>query len=75
MHKFTLQFSVMFLLLAVLMLFSVIYFNMPMILTGNKLVLFALLNALMIVGVGIFFVVFKERIFLYFENYRREKQI
>ena len=48
---------------------------MPMILSGNKIVLFALVNALIFVGVGIFFVVFKERIFLYFENYRREKQI
>lgn len=75
MHKFTLHFSVMFLLLAVVLLFSVLYFNMPMLLSGNKIVLFALVNALMFVGVGIFFVVFKERIFLYFENYRREKQI
>ena len=75
MNKFTMHFSVLFLLLAVGLLFSVLYFNMPMLLSGNKIVLFALVNALMFVGVGIFFVVFKERIFLYFENYRREKQI
>ncbi|MGM9994407.1 MAG: hypothetical protein ACI37R_06730 [Candidatus Avigastranaerophilus sp.] len=75
MHRFSLHFSVMFLLLAVLMLFGVLYFNMPMLLNGNKLVWFVLLNSLMFVGVGIFFVVFKDRIFLYFENYRREKQI
>ncbi len=75
MHRFSLHFSVMFLLLAVLMLFGVLYFNMPMLLSGNKLVWFVLLNSLMFVGVGIFFVVFKDRIFLYFENYRREKQI
>lgn len=75
MYRFTLRFSVMFLLLTIMMLFSVLYFNMPMLLSGNKIVLFVLLNSLMFVGVGIFFVIFKDRIFQYFENYRREKQI
>ena len=75
MHKFTLRFSVMFLLLTILMLLGVLFFNMPMLLNGNKVVLFVLLNSILFVGVGIFFVLFRERIFLYFENYRREKQI
>ncbi len=75
MRKFTAYFSVMFLLLAVLMLFSVLYFNMPLLLSGNKIVLFVLLNSIMLVGVGIFFILFRERIILYFENYGREKRI
>ena len=75
MHRFTLRISVMFLLLSVLMLLSVIFFNLPMLLSGNKISLFVLLNSLLFVGVGVFFVMFKDRIFLYFENYRREKQL
>lgn len=75
MHKFATYFSVIFLLLTLTMLFSVVYFNMPLLLDGNKLVLFVLLNMAMLVGVGVFFMLFKERIFLYLQNYRREKQI
>ncbi len=75
MHKFATCFSVIFLLLSIIMLFSVLYFNMPFILNGNRIVLFIFLNSIMLVGVGIFFMMFKERIILYFENYRREKQI
>lgn len=75
MHKFATCFSVIFLLLSIIMLFSVLYFNMPMLLSGNRIVLFVFLNSVMLVGVGIFFMMFKERIILYLENYRREKQI
>ena len=75
MHKFASYFSVIFLLLALVMLFGILYFNMPLLLSGSKIVLFALINSLILVAVGIFFVVFKERIILYFENYTREKRI
>ncbi len=75
MHKFAACFSVIFILLALSMLFSVIYFNMPLLLSGNKIILFIFINTIMLVGVGVFFIIFKERIFLYLQNYRREKQI
>ncbi len=75
MHKFAAYFSIIFLLLSLLMLFGVLYFNMPMLLSGNRIVLFVFLNAIMLVGVAVFFMLFKDRIILYFENYRREKQI
>ncbi len=75
MHKFASCFSVIFLLLALVMLFGILYFNMPLLLMGNKIVLFAFINSLILVAVGIFFVAFKGRIILYFENYTREKRI
>ncbi len=75
MHKFATCFSVIFLLLSIMMLFSVLYFNMPLLLSGNRIILFVFLNSIMLVGVGLFFMMFKERIILYLENYRREKQI
>lgn len=75
MHKFAACFSVIFLLLSIIMLFSVLYFNLPLLLSGNRIVLFVFLNSIMLVGVGLFFTVFKERILLYLDNYRREKQI
>ena len=75
MQKFATCFSVIFLLLSVTMLFSVLYFNMPQLLSGNRITLFVFLNSVMLVGVAVFFTVFKNRILLYLENYRREKQI
>lgn len=57
------------------MLFSVLYFNMPQLLSGNRITLFVFLNSIMLVGVAVFFMTFKNRILLYLENYRREKQI
>lgn len=75
MHKFATYFSVIFLLLSVTMLFSVLYFNMPLLMSGNRITLFLFINSVMLVGVGLFFFMFKERIILYLKNYRREKQI
>ncbi len=75
MHKFATCFSVIFLLLSITMLSSVLYFNMPQLLSGNRITLFVFLNSIMLVGVAVFFTVFKSRILLYLENYRREKQI
>jgi hypothetical protein len=75
MHKFATYLSVIFLLLSLTMLFSVVYFNMPLLLSGNRIMLFVFLNSIMLVCVGIFFAIFKDRIVLYLENYRREKQI
>lgn len=75
MQKFATYFSVIFLLLSVFMLFSVLYFNMPQLLSGNRIVLFVFLNSIMLVCVGLFFISFKERIIQYLENYRREKAI
>ncbi len=75
MHKFAACFSVIFLLLTLTMLISVVYFNFPLLLNGNKIGLFACINSFILVCVGIFFIVFKDRIMLYVENYRREKQI
>lgn len=75
MHKFATCFSVIFLLLSVFMLFSVLYFNMPLLLSGNRIVLFVFINSLMLVCVGIFFMMFKDRIIQYIQNYRREKTI
>ena len=75
MHKFATCFSVIFLLLSITMLFSVLYFNMPQLLSGNRITLFVFLNSIMLVGVAVFFMTFKNRILLYLENYRIEKQI
>ena len=75
MHKFATCFSVIFLLLSIAMLFGVLYFNMPQLLSGNRITLFVFLNSIMLVGVAIFFMMFKSRILLYLENYRREKRI
>ena len=75
MHKFATCFSVIFLLLSIMMLFGVLYFNMPQLLSGNRITLFVFLNSVMLVGVAIFFMMFKSRILLYLENYRREKRI
>ncbi len=75
MHRFATYFSVIFLLLSIVMFLGVIYFNMPQLISGNKITLFLFLNATMLVGVGLFFALFKDRILLYLENYRREKQI
>ncbi len=75
MHKFATYFTVIFLLLALTLLFGVVYFNMPQLLNGNKIVVFTFINTVMLVGVGIFFMLFKERIFMYLQNYRREKQL
>ncbi len=75
MHKFATYFSVIFLLLALTMLFGVLYFNLPLLLSGNRIALFAFINSIMLVCVGIFFTVFKDRIILYWQNYTREKQI
>lgn len=75
MQKFATCFSVIFLLLSVSMLFSVLYFNLPQLLSGNRIILFVFLNSIMLVGVGVFFIMFKERIIQYIQNYRREKQI
>jgi len=57
------------------MLSGILYFNLPLLLSGNRIILFVFLNSVMLVGVGIFFTLFKDRIILYLENYRREKQI
>ena len=75
MHKFATCFSVIFLLLSMAMLFGVLYFNMPQLLSGNRITLFVFLNSIMLVGVAVFFMMFKSRILLYLENYRREKRI
>lgn len=75
MQKFATCFSVIFLLLSIMMLSSVLYFNLPLLLSGNKIVLFVFLNSVMLVGVGVFFLMFKERIIQYLDNYRREKQL
>jgi len=75
MHRFAACFSVIYLLLSIFILLGNLYFNLPLLLSGNKIVLFVFLNSLILVGVGIFFVLFKDRIILYLENYRREKQI
>lgn len=75
MHKFATCFSVIFLLLSLTMLFGVSYFNMPQLLSGNRMMLFVFLNSLMLVFVGIFFMMFKDKIDLYLQNYRREKEI
>ncbi len=75
MHKFATYFSVIFLLLSLAMLFSYLYFNMPLLLSGNKMALFVFLNTLILVGVGIFFTIFPDRIVMYLQNYRRKKEI
>ena len=75
MQKFATCFSVIFLLLSVSMLFSVLYFNLPLLLAGNRIVLFVFLNSIMLCGVAVFFLMFKERIIQYIQNYRREKAI
>ncbi len=40
-----------------------------------KIFQFAMLNSLILVGIGIFFYIFYDKLKIYFENYRREKEI
>ncbi len=75
MQKYAMVFSAMFLVVAFAMFFGILFFNLHQLISGNKVVWFALTNSIMLIGVGIFFIIFKKRIILYFENYRREKQI
>ena len=75
MQKFATCFSVIFLLLSLVMLFSILHFSMPQLMSGNRIVWFTCFNSILLVAVGIFFVMFKERIVLYLRNYRREKQL
>ncbi len=75
MHKFATYFSVIFLLLSVIMLLSILYFNFPQLISGNKIVLFAFINSIILIGVGIFLTILKDRIILYWQNYNRDKQI
>ena len=75
MHRFATYFSVMFLLLSIGMLLSIIYFNLPQLLIGNKIVLFAFINSVILIGVSMFLILFKDRIIIEWQNYNREKQI
>ncbi len=75
MRKFALCFALIIMLLSIIMLFSVLYFNFSLLLSGNKIALFTLINAIFLFGVSLFFFIFKDRVILYFENYKREKQI
>ena len=75
MQRFATYFSVIFLLLSLTMLFSIIYFNLPLLLSGNKIVLFAFINSVILIGVSMFLIFFKDRIILEWQNYSREKQI
>ena len=75
MHKFATYVSVVFLLLSTAMLCGGLHYNLPLVMSGNRIALFVVLNSVMLVGVAAFLLMFKDRIILYLENYRREKQI
>jgi len=40
-----------------------------------KIFQFAILNSIMLTGIGIFFLIFYDKLKIYFENYSREKEI
>ena len=75
MHKFATYVAVVFLLLSIAMLCGVLHYSLPLVVSGNRIALFVVLNSIMLVGVATFLLLFKDRIILYLENYRREKQI
>ena len=75
MKRYATVFSVIWLLLSFGFLVISSQFNFMACSTSPKLAQFVLLNSFFLMGVGVFFVIFHDRIKLYLENYRREKEI
>ncbi|MBR6163741.1 hypothetical protein IKQ26_07635 [bacterium] len=68
-------FAVLFLSVSVLTLTLGLYFNFSSALNGNKIAQFAFFNSAVLVFIGIFFLIFNDKINVYLQNYRREKKI
>lgn len=68
-------FAVIGLLLA--FVFSFIHTQMHLInmIANDKMAQFVLVNSILLLVVGIFFIIFHDRLKLYLKNYRREKKI
>jgi len=75
MQKNSVLFALLFLSAAVLTFVLSSYFNLFSAIAGNKIAQFACFNAVVLVFIGIFFLVFSDKINIYIENYRREKKI
>ena len=69
----------LFAVISLLLVFVVLFFSSQMnllnIIANDKMVQFVILNSILLIGVGIFFAIFHDRLKLYLENYRREKEI
>lgn len=68
-------FSVIWLLLSLVFLIITSQLNFISSTPNPKLAQFVLLNSFFLIGVGVFFFMFHDRLKLYLENYRREKEI
>lgn len=75
MRKYATIFAVICLLLTFVVLFFTSQLNLINIIANDKMAQFVLLNSILLIGVGIFFAIFHDRLKLYLTNYRREKEI
>lgn len=75
MRKYSVLFAILFLSVSVLTLTLGLYFNYSSAVNGNKIAQFAFFNSALLVFVGIFFLVFNDKINIYLQNYKREKKI
>lgn len=75
MRKYATVFAVICLLLTFVVLFFTSQLNLINIIANDKIAQFVLLNSILLIGVGIFFAIFHDRLKLYLKNYRREKNI
>ncbi len=75
MRKYSILFALLFLTAAVLTFALDSYFNLFSAISGNKIAQFAFFNAAVLVFIGVFFLIFNDKINVYLENYKREKKI
>lgn len=68
-------FAVICLLLTFVILFLASQLNLINIIANDKMAQFVLVNSILLIGVGVFFIIFHDRLKLYLKNYRREKKI
>ncbi len=75
MRKYATVFAVILLLLTLTLTIFTSQVSLIKIIANDKMAQFMLLNLILLTGVGIFFAIFHDKLKVYTENYRREKQI
>ena len=75
MRKYATICAVMLLLLSLTFVLFTSQVSLIKIIATDKMAQFVLFNSILLLGVGIFFAVFHDRLKIYLENYRREKNI
>lgn len=75
MRKYATVFAVILLLLTLTLTIFASQVSLIKIIATDKMAQFVLMNSILLIGVGIFFAIFHDKLKIYTENYRREKQI